>query len=91
MGLAEQFLKARSKVIITGRRAGALEEAKKKFPALVTHVSDAGVTSDREELVAWATKSHPDLNILVSFLPAQDEKRPCPSKIECNLPLLLPF
>jgi len=59
-------LKARSKVIITGRRAGALEEAKKQFPALVTHVSDAAVTSEREELVAWATKTYPDLNILVN-------------------------
>ncbi len=31
----------------------------------MTHVSDAGIKSEREELVAWATKSYPDLNVLV--------------------------
>ena len=65
LGLAEQFLNAGSKVIVTGRTSKTLEEAQKKFPSLITRVSDAAVVSEREKLVAWATEAYPDLNILV--------------------------
>ena len=66
MGLAEQFLKAGSKVIVTGRRSKALEEAKGQFPELITHVNDASKSSEREELVSWATKTYPALNVVAS-------------------------
>jgi len=60
-------LAAGSKVIVTGRRAGTLAEAKERFPALVTYVNDVATPSERVKLAAWATETFPKLNILVSM------------------------
>ena len=65
LGLAEKFLAANSTVIVTGRRAEVLEAAKAKFSKLHTRVSDAGSSSEREELAQWATSNFSGLNILV--------------------------
>ncbi|SHN33146.1 SDR family oxidoreductase [Chitinophaga sp. CF418] len=43
---AKQFLEAGAKVIITGRNQVKLEEAKKRFPSLITIKSDAGNQED---------------------------------------------
>ena len=65
--MAEEFLKAGSKVIITGRRESALEEAKKKLPDLHIHVSDVSSIEDRERTAKWTVENFPDLNVLVSL------------------------
>ena len=66
LGLAEQFLKAGSKVIITGRRESALEAAQEKFPNIHTFQNDAAKSSERTKLVTWLIETHPNTNILVN-------------------------
>ena len=65
-GLAEEFLKAGSTVIITGRRESALQDAQKKSPKLHTYVNDTSKVEDREELSRWVVKHHPEVNVLVN-------------------------
>lgn len=67
-GFAEEFLKAGApKVIITGRRLAVLEEAASKYPGKVFFkVSDAGSEKDRQELLEWIEKEHPDCNALIN-------------------------
>ncbi len=65
-GLAEEFLKAGSKVIITGRRESALKETRAKHPKLITFVNDASKVEEREELSRWVVKNHPEVNVLVN-------------------------
>lgn len=66
LGLAEEFLKAGSTVIITGRRESALRDAQKKSPKLHTYVNDASKVEDREELSRWVVEHHPEVNVLVN-------------------------
>lgn len=64
--LAERFLRAGSQVIICGRRAGKLEEARTQFPALQTRVCNVGDEPSRRDLFEWATREFPNLNVLVN-------------------------
>ena len=67
-GLVEQFLKRGCpKVLISGRRDAVLKEAAAQHPGKIFYVlSDAGVAKDREQLLAWVQKNHPDCNALVN-------------------------
>ena len=64
--MAEEFLKAGSTVIVTGRRESVLRDAQEKFPAIHTHVGDVGSVEDRERLARWVVQDFPGLNVLVS-------------------------
>jgi len=64
--LAERFLQAGSEVIVCGRREDKLNEIKAKYPQIHTKVSDVGKETDREELITWATKNFPKLNVLLN-------------------------
>ena len=87
LGLAEEFLKAGSTVIITGRRESALKEAEDKFPSLHYHVSDSASAEDREQLAGWAVNNFPKLNILVGLAP---QYHFCSSlSPSCNLPVIM--
>ena len=66
LGLAEEFLKAGSTVIVTGRREGPLKEAQAKLPKLHIHVNDVSEAEERKKLSAWAVKEFPKLNVLVN-------------------------
>ena len=66
LALAERFLRAGSKVIICGRRAHKLDEARGRHPTLHTHVCDLADPSARVTLAEWATRAFPDLNVLVN-------------------------
>ncbi|MBA9079716.1 SDR family oxidoreductase [Rufibacter quisquiliarum] len=66
LAIAERFLKAGSTVIICGRRADKLNEAKQQHPALHTIVCDVAKESDRIALMEWTTKEFPALNVLVN-------------------------
>ena len=66
LALAERFLAAGSDVIVCGRRAHTLDEARARQPRLNTRVADVASESDRESLVRWAVSEHPALNVLVN-------------------------
>ncbi|TDK64231.1 SDR family NAD(P)-dependent oxidoreductase [Bacillus salipaludis] len=63
---AERFIKADNKVIVCGRREASLQEAKEKYPELITRVCDVTKESDRIALFDWITSEHPDVNVLVN-------------------------
>jgi uncharacterized oxidoreductase len=64
--LAERFAQAGSTVVVCGRRAEALREAKEKIPGLHTIVCDVGREADRVALVDRVKKELPKLNVLVN-------------------------
>ena len=64
--LAEEFVKARSVVIVCGRRKGKLQAAKQKLPALHIRQCDVSLESERRSLLRWATTRFPALNMLVN-------------------------
>ena len=66
LALAEEFLKARSRVIICARTEEHLREAKRRFPALHTRLCDISEETGREALYRWAVANFRDLNVLVN-------------------------
>jgi len=66
LGLAERFISEGNTVIICGRRESALEEARGRFPALITKACDLSKKEGRIELYNWVAENHPDLNVLVN-------------------------
>jgi uncharacterized oxidoreductase len=66
LGLAERFLSAGSKVIVCGRDESKLRVAREKNPGLATYACDIGKAAEREELVRWATREHPQLNVVIN-------------------------
>lgn len=66
LAFAERFLKKGSEVIICGRRADKLREAKEKNAQFHTRVCDIADGSERIELFEWATQNFPNLNVLVN-------------------------
>jgi uncharacterized oxidoreductase len=66
LAFAERFLARGNEVIIVGRRADKLQEAKDKFPALHTKVFDVSQESERTELFQWVTSEFPQVNVLVN-------------------------
>ena len=65
-GLAERFIKENNTVIICGRRQSTLDDAKKKYPSLITKQCDLSSEKGREELYKWVSENHSDLNVLVN-------------------------
>lgn len=66
LAFAERFLAANNEVIICGRRADKLQEAKEKHPQIHTRVCDVAEESEREDLFTWAAAEFPNLNVLVN-------------------------
>jgi uncharacterized oxidoreductase len=66
LGLAERFIKEGNKIIICGRRQQALEEAKLRFPSIITRQVDLQVESERISLFEWIRENHADLNVLIN-------------------------
>ena len=66
MGLTERFLQEGNTVIICGRRSDVLNEAKAKFPEIITKTCDLEQESGRVDLFEWISTEHPDLNVLVN-------------------------
>lgn len=66
LGLAERFIQEKNNVIICGRRADVLEEARKRLPSLLTHTCDLEIESERTALYEWIATNHPDVNVLVN-------------------------
>ena len=66
LAFAERFIKAGNKVIVCGRREKVLQNAKEKFPSLITRVSDVAIESERVALFDWVTSNYPDVNMLIN-------------------------
>lgn len=66
LAFAERFLNAGNTVIVTGRREHVLQEAKNKFPALITRVSDLTIEAERIALFDWVSVNYPEVNVLVN-------------------------
>ena len=66
LGLAERFIKENNTVLVCGRRQQALDEAKAKFPGLITIQCNLAKESERENLFRWISEKHADLNVLVN-------------------------
>lgn len=64
--LAEVFSEAGNEVVICGRRADRLAEAKRKLPIMHTFECDITDAGGRQALLTWTTKNFPKLNILVN-------------------------
>lgn len=66
LALAKRFLALGNQVIVTGRNAQKLEQAKKENPALITFQGDVSDAEDRENLVREIHEHYPQLNILIN-------------------------
>lgn len=75
LALAESFAANGNDVIICGRREGALQGAKARFPGLHTRVADLSTADGRQLLADWVMVAHPNLNMLVNNAGIQREFR----------------
>lgn len=66
LAFAERFIQAGNTVIVTGRRAAVLQDAKEKLPSLITYVNDLNIASERIRLFDWVTLNYPEVNVLVN-------------------------
>jgi uncharacterized oxidoreductase len=66
LAMAKRFRRAGSEVIVCGRDENKLRRAREENPGLLTYACDVGKQADREELVRWATREHPKLNVVIN-------------------------
>jgi uncharacterized oxidoreductase len=66
LGIAEGFLKSKSKVIVCGRNAQKLVAVSEKFPDITTMQCDIGNPLQRKDMAAEVLSRFPDLDILVN-------------------------
>lgn len=75
LAIAKRFLDAGSQVIICGRRADKLAEARAAYPGLETSVADIADATGREKLIAWMIAEHPNFNVIVNNAGIQRRER----------------
>ena len=73
LALAEEFLKRDNRVIVCGRRATKLEEAKERLPDLETFVCDVSRREQRIGLAEHISLEYPKLNVLINNAGIQQE------------------
>lgn len=66
LAFARELVSRGNEVIVCGRRADRLEEARAAIPELRTVVTDVANSARRVELVRWLEQSAPRLNMLVN-------------------------
>lgn len=66
LALAERFVNNGNTVIVCGRRANVLQDAKDKLPGLITRGCNLEEASDRLALFDWVTENYPEVNVLVN-------------------------
>lgn len=66
LALATRFQSSGATVLVCGRREEQLREASGRLPGLVTRVCDVSRPDERRALAAWASREHPNLNVLVN-------------------------
>lgn len=62
----KQFSELGATIIVTGRKAEALQETKKQFPGVHTFQSDVSKADDIKNLYEQVTREFPGLNILIN-------------------------
>jgi uncharacterized oxidoreductase len=77
LALAKRFASAGSRVIVCGRRAAQLEEAKAACPGLEAFVGDVSSAASRLELFQKVAQDYPEVNVLVNNAGIQNR----PSKL----------
>lgn len=75
LAIAKRFLDAGSQVIICGRRADKLAEARAAYPGMETSVADIADATGREKLIAWMIAEYPDFNVIVNNAGIQRRER----------------
>jgi uncharacterized oxidoreductase len=76
LALAKRFLAANNTVIVCGRRAERLAEAKQIAPNLHTLQYDVAIEAEREALYHEATSRFPDLDVLINNAGIQNRPPP---------------
>ncbi len=66
LGIAKEFIRAGSVVIICGRREEKLREAKEQCPQLHTYMANVETPEGRVKLRDWMLANFPNLNIVVN-------------------------
>ncbi|WP_158809293.1 SDR family NAD(P)-dependent oxidoreductase [Beijerinckia sp. L45] len=66
LGLAQRYLAAGARVLVTGREEARLRAAAASHPGLLTHVSDMGSPSAREALARDAQNLLPNLSVVIN-------------------------
>ena len=66
LGLATCFLRAGSRVLVTGRNPEKLAQAAAALPGLLTYVNDIGQPAQREELARHVRQTLPTLNVVLN-------------------------
>jgi uncharacterized oxidoreductase len=66
LGIAESFLRSKSKVIVCGRNKEKLSTVKDKFPDMTVLPCDVGKASQRKKLAEDVLRRFPDLDVLVN-------------------------
>lgn len=75
LAIAKRFLDAGSRVVVCGRGADRLAEARAANPGLETRVANVGDAAGREELIAWMISEYPDFDVLVNNAGIQRQGR----------------
>lgn len=92
--LAESFVRLGNRVVICGRRADRLEDAKRRLPTLTVRQCDVSEENDRKTLYAWIEENFKELNVLVNnagiqrrvdFTKGTDDLLKIEDEIEINL------
>ncbi|MBC7920240.1 MAG: SDR family NAD(P)-dependent oxidoreductase [Ferruginibacter sp.] len=92
--LAKDFIAKNNTVIICGRRAAKLDEAKKTLPQVITYPCDISDANQRRELFGFCATNYPEINVLVNnagvqreinFLKGEAEYRDGDNEITINL------
>jgi uncharacterized oxidoreductase len=73
LSLAARFLHLENTVIICGRRAEKLAEARLKFHTLNTYLCDLSNLEERTDFSAWLIQNFPELNVLINNAGVQFE------------------
>jgi uncharacterized oxidoreductase len=71
--LAKQLISLGNTVIVCGRRAQKLEEAKSQLPSLVVHQCDLADVEARRTLFEFCVQQYPTINILINNAGIQRE------------------
>lgn len=64
--LTQQLHRRGNKIIVTGRDAKKLEQAKKQIPQIETRQNDVSQIDQLDDLYSWVTKHAPDVDVLIN-------------------------
>jgi uncharacterized oxidoreductase len=66
LGLAAALLELKNTVIVTGRDAARLDEAKRAYPGLITRRCDVTRDAEQQSLIDDVLRDHPGFNVLIN-------------------------